>query len=85
MLLNVIFTLILIAVTVVSSGQATVKGILYTDGRPVSVTIAEGKITGIKKQKNFRKGTGSFTLHPDSLITRLMDLPEYHSLSEAVN
>ncbi len=33
------------------AGQPGIEGILYSDGKPVSITIRDGKITGIKRIK----------------------------------
>ena len=64
MLLNVFFTLILAVLTVIASGQETITGILYSDGKPVSVSIGEGKITGIKKIKRLPEESRDIYIAP---------------------
>jgi N-acetylglucosamine-6-phosphate deacetylase len=47
------FIIISVIITLIScnTGQPGIEGILYSDGKPVSITIKDGKIAGIKRIK----------------------------------
>lgn len=64
MLLRVFYTLILAFFAVVASGQETVTGILYSDKKPVAITITGGRITGIRRLKKLPDENRSFYIAP---------------------
>jgi len=48
----------------VSFCQETITGILYSDNKPVSITISEGRITGIKRIKKLPEGSQDLYIAP---------------------
>jgi N-acetylglucosamine-6-phosphate deacetylase len=64
MLLRVFYTLIFLLVPFLTSGQETITGILYSDKRPVSITISGGRITGIKRIKKLPEGSRDLYIAP---------------------
>ncbi len=51
MLYRFFIAVFFLLVSVFTSGQVTITGILYSDHKPVSITFNEGRITGIKRIK----------------------------------
>lgn len=51
MLYRFFIAVFFLLVSVITSGQVTITGILYSDHKPVSITFNEGRITGIKRIK----------------------------------
>jgi N-acetylglucosamine-6-phosphate deacetylase len=47
-----------------SYSQETISGLLYSDSKPVSITITEGRITSIKRIKKLPEGNQSFYISP---------------------
>jgi len=64
MLIRLFFTLSLIGFTVSAFGQETVTGILYSDNKPVSITIKEGKIAGIKRTRKLPESSRGLFIAP---------------------
>lgn len=56
--------LVLILITGFSYGQQTITGLLYTDGKPVAITILDGKISNIKKIRKLPKDSQRLFIAP---------------------
>ena len=51
MLYRFFIAVFFLLVSVFTSGQVTITGILYSDHKPVSISFNQGRITGIKRIK----------------------------------
>ena len=64
MLYRFFITILLLLVSVISSGQTTITGLLYSDHKPVSITFDEGRITAIERIERLSEGRNDIYIAP---------------------
>ena len=64
MLYRFFITILLLLVSVISSGQTTITGLLYSDNKPVSITFNEGRITAIERIEELPEGRNDIYIAP---------------------
>lgn len=61
---KLVFLLVISFINIFLYGQQTVTGVLYSDNKPVSITIKEGKISAIKRIKKLPAGSENLYIAP---------------------
>jgi len=64
MLYRFFITIHLLLVSVISSGQTKITGLLYSDNKPVSITFDEGRITAIERIERLPAGRNDIYIAP---------------------
>ena len=64
MLYRFFLSILLLLVSVISSGQTTITGLLYSDHKPVSITFNEGRITAIERIEELPEGRNDIYIAP---------------------